>query len=381
VGDPGRLRQVLLNLLSNAVKFTGAGEIVIRLRTVRIQSAVELRLEVSDTGIGIRGEIKDKLFYPFVQADETATRQYGGTGLGLSISKRLVELMGGKIGMRPNSPNGTTFYFSVLVESRDQFTEPESEYSVLGGKTARVLVGRESLRRVVTDHLRSQGVNVVQDGEEAEANLVILDAWGPPEVQLAATELKKREPRAKVILLQPMGGAGTSGVDYSIADAQVSKPVRRAKLLRTAAQLMMGLSATATEPPRSVESRRGTGISILLVEDNPVNRLVVTKILEKLGYLVRCVNNGQEALDEAQSSRYDAILMDCQMPVMDGYEATRRIRALGGTNEKIPIIALTAHTSENERDKCIECGMDEYLRKPLRAEELTKILNRLAASN
>jgi two-component system, sensor histidine kinase and response regulator len=385
-GDRGRLRQVLTNLVSNAIKFTHHGEVVVRVS----QLGGRVRFEVADTGIGIdRAKLAD-LFGSFTQADSSTTRRYGGTGLGLAISRQLVELMGGEIGVESEVGAGSRFHFTVRL------AVPENERSTRRMRVAipegtRVLVVDDSAtnRTMVEGYLRSRGVACATAASGAEAlaameagpfDVVLLDCHMPEMsgIELAGTIRATPALRdVRLVMLTSTGDHRARARELGIS-AYLTKPVRRARLLEAVAEAAAGEPPpTAPSPqPRRTASASPSAVRVLVVEDNEVNQLVADTMLAKRGYVVDVADNGREALAMIAEGDYAAVFMDCQMPEVDGYEATAQIRARERDGERLPVIAMTAHAMKGDRERCLAAGMDDYLSKPLRPEELDAVLER-----
>jgi PAS domain S-box-containing protein len=402
-GDPGRLRQVLMNLVGNAIKFTGAGEVVI---DVAMESQTEeevlLHFAVRDTGIGIPPEKQHLIFEPFTQADSSMARQYGGTGLGLTISARLVELMGGRIQVESNSSAGSTFHFTARFGLDDgavhryAMARPESIEGL------RILVvddnatNRQILREMLANwRMRPQAVDgapaalaaLEQAAEVGEPYpLVLLDAMMPGMDGFALAEQIKRRPQlAVVVLLMLSSAARPEDADrcrqLGIAKYLV-KPINQSELLDAILTIQ---HAAASEPEASVRCATAVDdrrLRVLLAEDNLVNQRLATRILEKHGHEVVIAANGMEALAELERGVFDVVLMDVQMPELGGFEAAATIRrkeTIEGLDRRIPIIAITAYAMRGDRERCLEAGMDHYIAKPIRAEELIDAVNRVVA--
>jgi len=405
VGDPGRVRQVLTNLVGNAIKFTQRGEVIVRVSSGEIDAdTVSLTFEIADTGIGIPADRLGRLFQAFSQADASTTRQFGGTGLGLAICKRLVEMMGGAIGVESEPGVGSTFRFTVLCG--------RSAVPVPAGPPARVsLVGRRAL--VVDDHRTNRTIlrhvlggwwmqcQEAASGPEALAlledmsrkgkavDLAILDYQMPDMngIDLArAIRAHAALPRFPMVLLTSSAQRGEAQAAREAGiDAYLTKPVRQGQLLDAVITLLGGADVGA--PPEAMitrhtlrEQKNRWRLRVLVVEDNPVNQRLTSRLLEGGGARVDVVGNGQEALDVLERAPYDVVLMDCLMPVMDGYEATRRLRevesARGG---RVPVIALTASAMAEDRERCLAAGMDDVITKPVRRETLFTLLDRIVA--
>lgn len=397
VGDPNRLRQVLLNFVSNAMKFTAHGGVTVHIECSSCQDMeAELRVTVRDTGIGMTEESMARLFTPFMQADGSTTRRFGGTGLGLTISKQLVELMRGKVGVESIPGKGSTFWFTARfpTQSGDQPIPPPAE-------------------------LRDIKILVVDDNAASRSSIVeALNEWGMQSVAVetgmqafvALAQAKATRPFEMVLLDQHL--PGLSGIEISRAldadrgfeelrkvwigtfghgigarelrdvgfHAFVPKPIRMQSLehaLVRALRRQEATSATPTMPPPAPEvvapRNRPRGAQILVAEDNPVNQRLTGKLLERRGYSYDIVQNGIEAVEAAVTQPYQLVLMDCMMPEMDGYQATRELRHRGF---KLPIVAMTANALSGAREACIGAGMDDYLTKPVEPQRLDAVLSR-----
>jgi|GEM_PF-1963245 len=394
-GDPGRLRQVLLNLAGNAVKFTEVGEVVIRATLLRNErEEVYIRFEIKDTGIGLSKETKNSLFQPFTQADGSTTRKYGGTGLGLSISKRLVELMGGEIGVESTMGEGSLFYFTVLLHRTSNDQEKENNNKKLEGLRALVIDDNITSQEIIEKYLISWGMKVClakpqislpilqqQAYAALPYDLVILNTMLHNVDWVAVANMMKNDPllcKGNILLLTmyDVSGKKTEMLENGI-DIQLAKPVKRS-------QLFDGIAvAVKKDVSRGVVANKemvGTflakeedqaSFNILLVEDNKTNQKLATMLLKKMGYDVDIAINGREAVEAVHQGNYDLVLMDCQMPEMDGFEATSVIRE----NEKItdkhlPIIAMTANAMQGDKEKCLAAGMDDYISKPIDSKQL-----------
>jgi signal transduction histidine kinase/DNA-binding response OmpR family regulator len=399
-GDPGRLRQVMINLLSNAVKFTDTGEIILAAGLVgEPGEAIDLRVEVTDTGTGITGDGRDKLFKSFSQTDASTTRRYGGTGLGLAISKQLVELLGGEIGVRSEPGRGSTFWFTARLRPAlsDIPQVPAAALAQLRGR--RVLVVDDNANsRVSLAHGLDSGAMIptcVADGPTALATLraaaddghpfhvAILDQHLPDMhgAQLAeAIRSDERISTTRLALLTMSGGrTDTERARPTSIDAFLTKPVRHTSLLHCMATLIGSDDGSNTRPGSPHTTRHPNHRSrprVLVVEDNLVSQKVAALTLESMGYHVDVASNGLEAIDGLARISYAAVLMDCQMPEMDGYDATSTIRRHEGARQHTPIIAMTAGASRDEKERCLDSGMDAYLTKPLRRAELGTVLQR-----
>ncbi len=396
IGDPLRIGQVLLNLTQNAIKFTEQGEVVIAIRMLE-ESDTGCRLEfrVRDTGIGIEPAKLPGLFEAFSQADNSTTRRYGGTGLGLAICKLLVELMGGEIGARSTPGQGSTFHFSVPFGKPAQ-TSRRTRHPEVNFDTMRALVvdDNATVRQVFRDMLESFGFEVctVESGiaalQELDANgssdpydLVLLD-WKMPEMDgIETAHLIRKNPRLqKIPTIVMITAYGREEIMHRARqehlDAFLIKPVSPSVLFETIAQTISGeqiiWGESRAEPGPPVQ--QGLSGRVLLVEDNEINQQVALAMLESFGLQVEIVANGRAAVEEVQRRHYDLVFMDIQLPEMDGFEATRRIRAAG--HSRIPIIAMTAHAMTGDRDRSLQAGMNDHLPKPIEPDQLFAMLSR-----
>jgi len=404
-GDPGRLRQVLVNLVGNAVKFTEKGEVAVTVTSdAQSETHATVRFAVRDTGAGIPADRTDRLFQAFSQVDASTTRRHGGTGLGLAISRRLVELMGGKIGVESEQGKGSTFWFTALLEKQpaDRGAPPPK----LGDlQAARVLVVDDNAtsRRILRRYLEAWKCRVADTCRAAEAMEFLVRAAGegdPFRIALIDRRMPEvdGETLARRIAAEPLAGgpvlvmltsAGARG-DAERAGrlgfaAYLVKPVKRSLLFECLRTIIAGPSGPANEPRRQIATRHSIADDrrrrgrILLVEDNIANQKVALLILEKkLGYRAEAVANGAEAIEALRRIDYDLVLMDCQMPEMDGYEAARAIRdgGAGARNEAIPIVAMTANAMKGDREKCLAAGMDDYIAKPVTVRDLAAAVER-----
>ncbi len=395
VGDPVRLRQILANLVSNAVKFTHRGEIAVTVKAGGLtESSASIHLGIRDTGIGIAPNLREHLFDAFTQADVSITRQFGGTGLGLTIAQQLTHAMGGEIGFTTHRVHGTTFEFTVLVGLPESATPAEPlRHPGLRGAQALIASGGKTLRTILERYMRSWRMEVAQlDSPDAISTILQgIDAGGrnvalfldADSLRAPEIDLIRRindEPagsRPHIILLT--GPTPRHDTEATAIGRSLAKPVRKARL---AEALVAAFAGEANEPeaPASVPvtDPESLDLRILLAEDNAVNQEVAAGMLESLGCQVDIVDDGEQAVFRAASGRYDFILMDCQMPGMDGYRAALRIRydeqARG--DDRVPILALTAHAEDGARDKCLAAGMDDYLAKPFGCAELAEMLGR-----
>jgi two-component system, sensor histidine kinase and response regulator len=395
-GDPGRLRQIVTNLMANAIKFTHEGYVLLDATgTVVENGRFTLRLDVTDTGIGIPADRLDRLFKTFSQIDSSTTRHYGGTGLGLSIVKRLAELMGGEVGVRSELGKGSCFWVTLPAEA--VLEQREREPVGLGRRILIVddlPVSRESLTRKLKlarfDTVSVGGVDeaLEQLAKDPGFDLVLADELMPVKGGLELLALLRADPRfaALPFILLSLFGAERDATDRRYRpDAVALKPVRASTLTSLLIQVLTGVVPRKHKSvPAPPPSPTFSGYRVLLVEDNPVNQRVAQRLLQKMALDVTLANNGADALERINESSFDAVLMDCQMPVMDGFTATRRIRDLerqAGRGKRLPIIALTANVMTADRESCIEAGMDAHLGKPIEPAQLRDCLSRYLKPN
>ncbi|MDX2051149.1 MAG: ATP-binding protein [Polyangiaceae bacterium] len=388
VGDPDRIRQVLTNLANNAVKFTHSGEIVISAECEpRPSGGMNVRISVKDTGIGIDPKNHDKLFQSFSQVDGSLTRQYGGTGLGLAICKGLVEKMKGEIGFSSDYGVGSTFYFSLPLE----VAQAEQSVKLKLPTRRNILVGENNATtlELLRVHLLHWGYmctsagswrQLVEELDKASSSGKYFDAVvvGSDIVREGSVrlveKLRDQKPGERTPFIVIAHSAEETLVD---PDVRLTKPIRTSEVYNSLQNILEGkLTEKQTSGKHRPARSKNRGFKILVVEDNEVNQLVALELLAELGHIPEVVGNGAEAVKAVSTRHYDAVLMDCQMPVMDGYEATRRIRKLNTAAAKIPIFALTAHALPGDRTKALEAGMDAYLTKPLAENALVKMLDR-----
>ena len=399
-GDPGRIRQILNNLGGNAVKFTDAGEVSLTLSAAELPGGtVRLRAEVRDTGVGIPAEKAGDIFNVFEQADASTTRRFGGTGLGLAISRSLVELMGGEIGVESEVGRGSLFWFTAVLARQAETEAAVLNTAEVRGAHVLVLDDNRTNRLVMAEQLEAWGVRheeVADAGtaldrlREAAAagdpfGLVITDMQMPAmdgeqfgETVKAAPELQD----TRLIMMTSIGRRGDAKrLEKSGFSAYLTKPVKQSDLYDCLATVLgtadTGESAPLITRHRLSEARRSRA-RILVAEDNPVNQMVIRRVLEKLGFHAEIVSNGKEAVEALARETYDLVLMDVQMPELDGLEATRIIRSgeTDAPNPGIPVIAMTAHAMKGDRDRCLEAGMDDYVTKPIDPARLLAVLEK-----
>jgi PAS domain S-box-containing protein len=404
-GDPARLMQILVNLAGNAAKFTEQGEIVVRaFLEEEDDSGCVVCFEVSDTGVGIEPEYQSRLFDSFTQADASTTRRYGGSGLGLAISKQLAELMGGEIGVKSEKGKGSTFWFTVRL-ARANVLEPSEPGDEAGLVELPALVVDDNAtnRAMLELNLAKWGIRSSSASGGSQALMLLREAsrrgepfavalldFQMPEmdgIELARTI--RSDPAlqgTRLVLLTSSTERGETSAAREVGfHAYLTKPIRRSSLHEALISII-----TSPHPGRSSDmvtedslavTKAGPRAHVLLVEDNPVNQKVASKMLEKLGCRIDVASNGVEAVEAVSGTDYSAILMDCQMPEMDGYEATRRIRALGDDGTHVPIIAMTASAMKGDEDRAREAGMDDYITKPVKVQALESILGQWIQPN
>ncbi|NWL32133.1 response regulator [Paenarthrobacter nitroguajacolicus] len=400
MGDAGRIRQILLNLSSNAVKFTPSGEVEVQV-SVLAQDAgkASLRFEVRDTGIGITAENHQRLFESFAQADASTTRRYGGTGLGLAISRRLTEVMGGRIGLDSEVGVGSRFWFDLDLPVGPATSDTESLPASLSGRRVLVVDDNAANRLVLETQLASWGMFPLSVADAASAldeyrsaalsshpyDIAVVDMCMPDidGLQLARNIMDESNGSGGpgIILLTSTMQVERSDLTSAGIREYLTKPVRSSELYNRLLRVLATKTAGMPTPPpmaHPVESadpvpRLG---KLLVAEDNEVNQLVARGMANRLGYEVHIVDDGEQAVSAALTGTYAAVLMDCHMPVMDGFDATRAIRARNGHSARIPIIAMTAGALDEDRERCFAAGMDDYISKPVDLATLAEVLSR-----
>ncbi len=403
-GDVGRLHQILTNLVGNAVKFTEEGEVIVRVSVEReTDSNVRLLFTVNDTGIGISEENRQKLFQPFTQADGSSTRKYGGTGLGLVIAKQLVEMMNGKIGVESEPGKGSTFWFSAEFEIQKNKPEPElMPLEELDGLRVLTVDDNETNREIIHYQVTSWGMRNTKAGNAAEAfqflrqaveendpyDLIILDMQMPEMdgIQLARLIKANGEfPDVRIIMLTSIGNQMIENIKQAGIEKFLTKPVRQSELYNCITMVLgKPLQLEKDQGSKSIKTfvnkrkLNKNRMRILVVEDNPNNQKVAALMIRKLGHRPDIACNGKEAVDILKYIKYDMILMDCHMPVMDGFEATSEIRKREKEKKynRTLIVAMTANALKGDREKCIAEGMDDYISKPVRIDVLENIIQK-----
>jgi two-component system sensor histidine kinase/response regulator len=408
IGDAGRLRQILVNLLSNAIKFTDKGEVVLRVTSVPAgKRKTVVHFSVTDTGIGIPPEVQSSVFEAFTQADSSTTRQFGGTGLGLSIASQLTGLMNGRIWVESQPGAGSTFHVLVPFDVMKKSAQAASlvDDSVLVGRRVLIVDDNATNRGILTEMVNCWGMRPTSvDAAEAALHafagslsegepfeLILLDAQMPDADGLTLASHIQHLAREQAgvhtatVLMQSTVGPGLDSAKCAEAgiSASLTKPIRQASLRETILAAIAGRPVAVPERRASqIESRANRrpqrSLRLLLAEDNPVNRRFVTIMLQKEGHAVEAVENGRLAVDAARAGEFDAVLMDVQMPEMDGIEASALIRSHERQSGRhAPIIALTAHASDRDRQTCLNSGMDGYLTKPVRSDVLLNLVAEL----
>ncbi|MFH2102286.1 MAG: response regulator [Chloroflexota bacterium] len=398
-GDPGRLRQILVNLAGNAIKFTTEGEIVIRADPgEETDTHATMRFSVKDTGIGIPKDRLDAVFDRFTQADGSTTRQYGGTGLGLAISKQLVDVMGGQMGVVSEMGKGSIFWFEVTFEKQGVRTAPLPTAQLADIRSLHVLgIDDNTTNRIVLSKMLasfgcrsamaasgSQGLEMlrVADRSKDPFNLVLLDMQMPGMDGEQTARAIKSDPVGRslnIIILTSMGQRGDANRLAALGcEGYLLKPVKQRLLLATMLAVVGQRQPGSLVTRHTIAERNRANLRVLLVEDNAINQKLATVLVEKAGFSVDVADNGLKALEKVLAGSYAVVLMDVQMPEMDGFEATQRIRAWEGDTRHIPIIAMTAHAMAGDRERCLEAGMDDYISKPIKPEVLLSALDRWA---
>jgi two-component system sensor histidine kinase/response regulator len=383
-GDRARLRQILLNLLGNAVKFTATGEIVLR---VTRQDGDHLHFAVSDTGVGIDQDAASRLFEEFAQADQSTTRRYGGTGLGLAISRRLAHRMGGEIGAERRSTGGSTFWFTVALPGVDRSAEPARRRAELAGLRALIVDDNATSRTILEHYLTAWGLaceNVdtpaatIETLERASRRgrpfqIALLD-FNLPQMngmELARAIRARPALRALRLVMLSSSPVDREAVAAAGVSALLTKPARQSELYDAIADA--GASQHSSLAPAATFVAEPRGLTVLIAEDDEINRAVAEALLAKRGFRTAIARDGLEAVEMAAAGDYAAIFMDCQMPELDGYDATRTIRGSEHDRHAL-IIAMTAHSMRGDRETCLAAGMDDYISKPIRGENLDAVL-------
>ena len=402
-GDPGRLRQILINLLGNAIKFTERGEVVVRVRKEEEQDGeINIQFEVSDTGIGIPENRLNAIFNQFTQVDSSTTRKYGGTGLGLSITRQLSQLMGGEIGVNSKMGEGSTFWFTAKFQRQENGKKEESFKVPVDLKNMPVLVIDDNAtnRMILEKSLENFGlrVSLASGGKEGIEKLCSAAQAGQPfELLLLDMQMPemdgeeiftkiKADPQIEevvTVILTSMGARGDAGRFEALGcSGYLLKPIKQQQLYDAIVSIFSKKQGKSGKHKQKLVTRhtlseeKRNAARILLAEDNPINQKLAVVMLQKAGYSIDVVNNGYEAVEAVQANTYHIVLMDVQMPEFDGLEATRTIRKREGQEQHIPIIAMTAHAMKGDRERCLEAGMDDYLTKPLKFDDVLETIDR-----
>jgi signal transduction histidine kinase/DNA-binding response OmpR family regulator len=406
-GDPGRLRQILINLVGNSIKFTEKGEVAIRASLDDEDTTnATVRFSITDTGIGIPQDRIDRLFQSFSQADSSTTRKYGGTGLGLAISKQLAEAMGGQIGVESEEGKGSTFWFTAVLEKQPESKEKRIVvHEDISGKRILIVDDNATNRYVLKEQLKSWECRYekTSSGEQAleELSRALIDK-NPFEIAIIDMQMPgmdgetvgkkiKQDPDLKntiLVLMTSMGQRGDAKRLEKIGfAAYLTKPIRQSKLYDCLATVTGTQKETTKDRSTKIITRyslaedRKRKVRILLAEDNMINQKVALNVLKKLGYSADAVANGEEAVKALEMIPYDIVLMDCQMPEMDGYEATGEIRNPESKvlDHNVTVVAMTANAMKGDRENCLKAGMDDYLSKPVKPKELSDMLDKWLA--
>jgi two-component system, sensor histidine kinase and response regulator len=402
VGDVGRLRQVIINLVGNAIKFTERGEVTLRIELdKRQEDTAVLHFFVADTGIGIQPENHERVFEAFQQADASTTRQYGGTGLGLAISSRIITLMGGRVGLTSEIGKGSVFDFTAGFGIQSEDTVPESvPHTRLSNVRALVVDDNATNLRILDGILRSWGMRATLAASGSEAlkilsgtdqstdgfALILTDARMPSMDGFDLVRRIRQTPSLKAATVLMLTSVHTTEDVARAHELGISsyliKPVRRSALLSAITESLVGSPAVEEAVTPLPQAARGKSLKVLVAEDNPVNRKLAASILQRAGHDAILVTNGKDAVDAVTRERFDAVLMDVQMPVMGGFEATRLIRELEAkSGRRTPIIAVTAHAMKGDREDCFAAGMDGFAPKPIQSAKLLEMLDRLGSES
>lgn len=395
IGDPGRLRQVLINLIGNAVKFTETGEVVVRAQQREtVGPGVEIRFEIADTGVGLTPEEAERIFAVYSQLDSSTTRRHGGTGLGLAIARMLTQLMGGEIGVESQKGKGSKFWFTALfreVEAKEQAPQVAAS---LAGMTVAIIDDNRTNRTILERYVTSWGMRGHSFGNGREAlnemrrashgddpyEVAIVDLMMPGMDGTTVAQAVRSDQSLHDVAVILLTSAGKSEQGRSAVDAEMVKPVRPSQLFDVLQTVLADRPghhgadavASAATSPRSAR--------VLVVDDNGANQKVALRMVERLGYRADVAGTGAEAVAMVGHGHYDAVLMDCQMPELDGYEASRQIRHNERGGGRVPIIAMTAEALAGERERCLAAGMDDYITKPVKLHVVAAVLERWLAT-
>ncbi|TME72070.1 MAG: response regulator [Chloroflexi bacterium] len=394
LGDAGRLRQVLINLIGNAVKFTDAGEVVVRTRRDESRGpGIAVRFEVSDTGIGLTPGEVTRVFAVYSQLDSSTTRRHGGTGLGLAIARMLAQLMGGEVTVESEKGKGSTFSFAALFREAAQPRAPRSRRNAqLEGTAVAIIDDNKTNRTILERYVKSWGMRgrSFDSGHEALREMrrmsegddgfevAIVDLMMPAMDGAAVAAAMRADASLRDLAVILLTSAGRSDNAVPGVDAELVKPVRPSQLFDVLQTLLAG-RASAEQP--SIVQHVGTrGARILVVDDNAANQKVAMRMVERLGYRGDVASTGADAVTMLGRGHYDAVLMDCQMPELDGFDASRQIRHNERGGRHVPIIAMTADAGSTERERCLAAGMDDYISKPVKLHVVAAVLERWLAT-
>ncbi|HSP08165.1 MAG TPA: response regulator [Candidatus Dormibacteraeota bacterium] len=399
IGDPGRLRQVLVNLVANAIKFTESGEVVVRARVETSKGpGVAIHFEVADSGIGLTEQEQSRVFSTYSQVDSSTTRRHGGTGLGLAIARMLTQLMGGEIGVESEKGTGSRFWFTALFRESDARARTPRRPSELAGAAVAIVDDNRTNRTIVERYVTSWGMRAQSfEGarqalremrqaarSDAPFEVAIVDMMMPDMDGAALVAEIRSDGSLKDVVVILLTSAGKSELAVPGVDAEMVKPIRPSQLFDVLQQRMVDRSSAGSVDHRiELPGARAGGerARVLVVEDNAANLRVAVRMVERLGYRADVAATGADAVDMLGHADYDAVLMDCQMPEMDGYEATRLVRAGRPGGRRVPIIAMTAAALSGDRERCLAAGMDDYISKPVKLHVVAAVLERwLAAS-
>ena len=397
VGDPGRIRQILVNLVGNAIKFTHEGEVVVRVSTKVVEEKnCTIEFAVQDTGIGLTPTQQARIFEAFEQADTSTTREYGGTGLGLAISKQLVELMGGEIGIQSEPDVGTTFSFTAEFDFADEPPRRSVDTHFLKDMPVLVVDDNETNRLILEEVTRNWGMQpTVVDGVDSAIQamerarnsgrpieMVLTDMYMPKRDGMELIEWMRNHPEFAGVNVMILSSGPTaehrSRAEELNVNAYLTKPVRQSSLFDAIAN-SMGQGETFAAPAKEEKKvDQVSSLRILLAEDNAVNQLTATTMLEKLGHSVEVANNGREAVDKVADGEFDLVFMDVQMPELDGLAATKEIRqGEQSSGRHLPIVAMTAHAMQGDQERCLAAGMDAYTSKPIRRKAIAAVIQEI----
>lgn len=393
IGDAGRLRQILINLVANAVKFTNSGEVVVQARRREAKGpGVSIEFAVADTGIGLTEEEIKRVFSVYPQVDSSTTRRYGGTGLGLAIARMLTQLMGGEIGVESKKGEGSRFWFTALFREAALNAHEPPPVS-LAGTTVAIIDDNRTNRTILERYVRSWGMKerTFESGKEALSELrktaggdaafdvVIVDLMMPEMDGAQVAAQIRQEAGLKNMSVVLLTSAGRSESPLPGVDAEMVKPIRPSQLFDVL-QTVLTRHGHVEPAGEEVVATANKHRHVLVVDDNAANQKVAVRMIERLGYQADVAGTGGEAVTMVANGRYDAVLMDCQMPEMDGYEASRRMRRNERGGRHIPIIAVTADNVDGERERCLAAGMDDYISKPLKLHIVAAVLERWMAA-